>query len=158
VIPPYGPRHRLPDDSEDPASQHPFRFHGAARRPLALLGVRPANAFVFVDAYVLHVRFGPWSVTTPAPNVLDAEPLGALALWRTLGMRCSTADRALTFGTDRTGGLRIRFREPVHRFSSRAALGHPELTVTLEDPEPLLRRLAEPPAVIPPTWRRAREF
>jgi hypothetical protein len=150
VIPPYGHRHLLADDN---ARAHPFRFHRAARRPLALLGVRPANAHVFVDAHVLHVSFGPWAVITPTANVIDAEPVGALPLWQSLGVRCSPANRALTFGSDRTGALRLRFREPVHRFGSCAALGHPTLTVTLEDRELLLRRLRDRPAVIPPISR-----
>jgi hypothetical protein len=150
VIPPYGRRHLLADDAE---RTHPFRFHRAARRPLALLGVRPANAHVFVDAHVLHVSFGPWAVITPVANVIDAEPVGTLPLWRSLGVRCSPVDRALTFGSDRTGAVRLRFHDLVHRFGSRATPGHPRLTVTLEDRERLLRQLRERPAVIPPISR-----
>ena len=65
MIPPYGHSLRLADDG---ARAHPFRFHRAARRPLALLGVRPANAHVFVDAHVVHVSFGPWAIVTPPPT------------------------------------------------------------------------------------------
>ena len=150
MIPPYGHRLRLADDD---ARAHPFRFHRAARRPLALLGVRPANAHVFVDAHVLHVSFGPWAIVTPATNVVAADPVGALPVWRSLGVRCSSVDRALTFATARTGAVRLRFRDPVHRFGSCAGPGHPTLTVTLEQPELLLRQLRGRPAVIPPISR-----
>ncbi len=115
--------------------------------------MRPASAHVFVDAHVLHVSFGPWAIVTPATNVIAAEPVGALPVWRSLGVRCSSVDRGLTFATARTGGVRLRFRDPVHRFGSCTAPGHPTLTVTLEQPELLLRQLRGRPAVIPPISR-----
>ncbi len=84
MIPAYGRRHILPVDA---ASVHRFRFHRATLRPLALLGVRPANSYVFLDIDVLDVKFGPRRITTPTANILAAEPTGRLSLWRSLGVR-----------------------------------------------------------------------
>jgi hypothetical protein len=143
VIPPYGRRHTLP---EDDTSLHAFRFHRAARRPLSLLGVRPANSYVLVDTDVLDVKFGPWRITTLATNVLDAEPTGELSLWRFLRARKTGAERALTFGSHRTGGVRIRFRSAVHRLDDDAPTGHLLLIVTVQDPERLIARLRRGPS------------
>jgi hypothetical protein len=105
--------------------------------------VRPANSYVFVDIDVLDVKFGPWRITTYATNVLAAEPTGTLSLWRSLGARCAGGQHALTFGSDSTGGLRIRFRNAVHRLDSDSPIGHLTLTVTVQDPERLIARLRQ---------------
>ena len=140
MIPAYGRRHNLP---VDPASVHRFRFHRATLRPLALLGVRPANSYVFLDTDVLDVKFGPWRITTPTTNILAAEPTGRLSLWRSLGVRVREPGHALAFACHRTGGLRILFRRPVHRLDRHSQTGHLTLTVTVHDTQRLITRLRQ---------------
>ena len=80
-------------------------------------------------------------ITTPTTNVLAAEPTGRLSLWRSLGVRVREPGHSSTFAGHRTGGVRIRFRSPVHRLDSPTPTGLLTLTVTVQDPQRLIARL-----------------
>ena len=76
-------------------------------------GVTPWTAWVDVDTD-LHVRFGPWSLTTPVSNVVGTEVSGDYAFVKTAGpAHLSFTDRGVTFATNGERGLCVRFREPV---------------------------------------------
>jgi hypothetical protein len=108
---------------------------------LRLLGVPGGGSGVWLDDEVLDVTFGPWRVTTPVDNVAGADVDGPYSPWKVLGPRLSLADRGLTFGTTARAGACIRFREPVPGIEPTGLLLHPSLTVTVERPHLLVRRL-----------------
>ena len=60
-----------------------------------------------------------------------------------LGARLSLADRGLTFGTVATRGVCIQFREPVRGIEPTGLLRHPNLTVTVAEPDLLVTRLRQ---------------
>lgn len=103
----------------------PFGLHGAA------------DASVELDDDRLLVRFGYWSVCTPARNLAGAQVTGPFAAVTALGPRLSLADRGLTFGTSTEQGVCIRFHHPVPGIEPLGVLRHPGLTVTVDDPESL---------------------
>jgi hypothetical protein len=84
---------------------------------------------------LLDVRFGPLRIRTPLDNVAVADVTGPYVAWRVLGVRLSLADGGLTLGTATDRGACIRFHEPV------GPLRHRGLTVTVEAPHRLVRRL-----------------
>jgi hypothetical protein len=116
---------------------------------LRVLGVRPGSDGVRVEGDVLVARFGPWMLSTPLANVTGAETGGPYAVWKVIGPRLSLADRGLTFGTSPRAGVCISFREPVAGIEPTGLLKHPNLTVTVAEPELLVARLNRPSG--PPT-------
>lgn len=58
-------------------------------------------------------------------------------------MRLSLADEGLTFGTNRSAGVCVHFRDPVP--SPLRRKGHPALTVTVADVDGLMRSLSATP-------------
>jgi hypothetical protein len=113
------------------------------RLPLRLIGVTPERAFVLVENGRLAVRFGPWLLRTPLSNVLDATLTGPYAAWKAFGARLSLADRGVTFGTNAERGVCVRFRSPVPALLPGALLTHPGATLTIADPEELVKALQE---------------
>jgi hypothetical protein len=99
----------------------------------------------------LRARFGSWHVKTPLANVRGAEITGPYRFIKTAGpARLAITDRALTFATNGKNGVRVEFHDPVRRMEPLGLLRHPELTVTVEDPEALIT------AIIKPVTSRAR--
>jgi hypothetical protein len=123
-----------------------FRFarQPAARLPLLLWGVRSERTSVVVDELDVHVRFGRWELHTPRANVVTATVTGPYRWWRALGVRLSLSDRGITFGSSDIGGVCVQLRDPVPvRLGPLAMpLRHPNVTLTVEDPETLVRLLA----------------
>lgn len=130
----------------DPPRRFGFRFDPAFRLPLALLGVRPETAGVELGPEELTVRFGPWRLRTARGNVTGAEPGGPYRWWRAIGPHLSLADGGVTFGTSVTAGVCIRFATPVPGLAPGRWLRHPAVTVTVADPDGLLRALDSPVA------------
>ncbi|MER6754386.1 hypothetical protein ABT235_09445 [Micromonospora echinofusca] len=121
-----------------------FRFDPVFRPALALLGVRPATAWVDVDAAELVIRFGPWRLRTARRNVVGVAPTGPYRWWRGIGTRLSVADAGVTFASSTAAGLCLRFAEPVPALLPGGWLRHPGATVTVADPDALARALAAP--------------
>jgi len=96
---------------------------------------------VHFDGDVLDVRFGPWHVTTTAANIRSASVAGPYTAWKVLGARLSLADRGITFGTTTTAGVCVLFRDPVRGIEPTGVLRHPNLTVTVTQPERLVSAL-----------------
>src|SRR5450755_4773630 len=98
-----------------------FSFAPAYRSPARLFGIRPATAWVELKDERLEARFGPWRVSTPLSNVVDAVTTGPYEFLKTAGpARLAINDR----GLDPLGVLR-----------------HPELTVTVREGDRLAARL-----------------
>ena len=119
-----------------------FSFAPAYRSAARLFGIRPATAWVELKDERLEARFGPWRVSTPLSNVVDAVTTGPYAFLKTAGpARLAITDRGLTFATTGTRGVRIRFARPVRGLDPLGVLRHPELTVTVREGDGLAARL-----------------
>jgi hypothetical protein len=121
----------------------PFRFDVRFRLPLSVLGIRPATCQVAVCDERLEVHYGPWHLTTPWSNVIDARVSGPFKALFAVGPRLSLTDRGATFGTSARGGVCFRFHEPVGALLGEDRLRHPGLTVTVEDAERLVAAVDE---------------
>jgi hypothetical protein len=107
-----------------------------------LFGVTEQRAYVAIAGDQLRARFGPWFVETPVANIRHLEITGPYRLWRIAGpARYSPADRGLTFATRNDRGVLICFDEPVTGLDPLGRLRHPNLTVTVADPEGLVAAL-----------------
>ncbi|MEU4335750.1 hypothetical protein AB0F59_14070 [Micromonospora lupini] len=125
-------------------AQFPFRFDPALRPALALLGVRPATAWVAVTDQDLLIRYGPWRLRTGRDNVIGAEVTGPYRWWRVIGPRLSLVDGGVSFGSSTAGGVCLRFGVQVPALAPGGWPRHPAATVTVADPPALARLLAGP--------------
>ncbi|MEH0928994.1 hypothetical protein [Micromonospora sp. CPCC 205558] len=123
-------------------ARFPFRFDPVFRPVLALLGVRPATAWVAVTERDLTIRYGPWRLRTARDNVVAVELSGPYRWWRAIGPHLSLADGGATFGSSAVGGICLRFRVPVPALLPGGRPRHPAATVTVADPPALARLLA----------------
>jgi hypothetical protein len=120
-----------------------FAFDNRFRTWLLPLGVAPASAAAVVGREHLLVRFGLWTVTTRLDNIAETSIGGPYTWWRTIGVRVSLRDRGLTFGTNASSGVCLRFAEPVRGLDPLGVVRHPGLTMTLADPGGFLNALDE---------------
>jgi hypothetical protein len=120
-----------------------FAFDRFARIGLLLLGVRPANSFVEVTDTRFEARFGPWRLSTPLANVIDARVTGPYLWIKAIGPRGSRVDHGATFGTNARGGCCVCFDEPVGALLGPDRFHHPALTVTVADPDALAAYLRD---------------
>jgi hypothetical protein len=103
-------------------------------------GLRPGRDGVTItDAGTLLATFGFLKLETPLANIDDAHVTRNYRWWTAAGARKSLVDNGLTFGTNRSAGVCIHFREPVPSPVRRK--GHPALTVTVTDLDGLVQRL-----------------
>ncbi|MGA4728115.1 hypothetical protein ACWEOS_19465 [Micromonospora taraxaci] len=128
----------------DVATRFPFRFDPLFRPVLALVGVRPATAWVVVTDRDLMIRYGPWRLRTARANVIAVELSGPYRWWRVIGPHVSMVDRGASFGSSTAGGICLRFGEPVPALVPGGRVRHPAATVTVADPPALARLLAVP--------------
>lgn len=120
-----------------------FRFEPLYENAARVFGVTPSRARVTVDEDIFEARYGPWRVRTPRSNVTGAEVTGPYAVWKTAGpARFAVTDRGLTFASNRHRGVRVDFAEPVRGLEPTGRLRHPELTVTVADPDGLAALLS----------------
>jgi hypothetical protein len=117
------------------AFEHDPRF----ALPLRLLGVRPRTCWVELDDAHFTARFGPWRLRTPVTNLAGVCRTGPFTWFKAIGPRGSLADRGATFGTAPRGGVCVTFHEPVGALLGEGRMLHPGLTVTVADPEALLK-------------------
>lgn len=129
----------------------PFAFdpsHRAAARPF---GIHPENAWVEVTDSGLEARYGRWRLHTPLRNIERVELTGPYRYVKTAGPpRLGITDGGLTFGSNHRRGVLITFRSRVRAIDPTGLLRHPELTVTVADPEALVEVLRERIAAPPP--------
>ena len=115
----------------------PLRITRRWRLPLLAWGVTPSRAWVEVDERELRARYGWWKLSTPLSNIASYSTSGPYRWWRAIGLRQSIPDLGLTFGTSTHGGVTVTFREKVRLF----LVGHPDLTVTVDDVDGFARAL-----------------
>jgi hypothetical protein len=115
-----------------------FAFAPAYRTLARALRVTPVTAWVEVGDREFEARFGPWRVRTPLTNITDVDVTGPYAFWKTAGpARLAITDRGLTFATNGDHGVLILFENPVRGLEPLGIIRHPELTVTVADPDGL---------------------
>ncbi|HUR76859.1 MAG TPA: hypothetical protein VMZ22_02850 [Acidimicrobiales bacterium] len=134
----------------------PPRHHRSALRrdePFAtasrLFGVTSDNSYVEVHEEELEIRFGPWQLKTSLDNIESVQESGPFKWWKVIGgPRLSLLDRGITFATSAQGGVCIRFCEPVPGLEPRGVIRHPGATVTVDDPEALVRFIENARSVV----------
>jgi hypothetical protein len=119
----------------------PFDFDPRFAPLLRPLGVHGGSAYVETTDGTLRARFGPWLLETDQDNVRCVSVAGPYRWFKAIGARVSMADRGITFGTNARRGVCIEFREPVRGFDPLGLIRHPNLTVTVADPEALVSAL-----------------
>lgn len=130
--------HHLPD----PVHVFPFDFSDVASVASRLVGVWPMSSGVSVSAHDVSIRFGPWELTTPVENVRSATVTRHLPLLAAGGPpRIDPRTKALTLATSTQRGVKLRFVEPVRGGLPTDRVRHPEVTVTVRDPEGLVSLL-----------------
>ena len=103
-------------------------------------GVRPRKDGVTItDDGTFRATFGFFRVETPLTNIDGAHVTRNYRWWTAAGARGSLVDDGLTFGTNRTAGVCVHFREPVP--SPLRRKGHSAITVTVADVDGLAGRL-----------------
>jgi hypothetical protein len=119
-----------------------FEFDPPHRRASWLFGISAGNAVVRLSAAGLDACFGPWRLSTPYSNISSVAVSGPYHLVKTIGPpRLSVSDRGLTFATNSRAGVCITFRTPVPGIEPTGRLRHPNLTVTVADPDGLAKTL-----------------
>ncbi len=103
-------------------------------------GVRPTKDGVTItDEGTFRATFGFFRVETPLTNIDGARVTRNYRWWTAAGARGSLVDDGLTFGTNRTAGVCVHFRERVP--SPLRRKGHSAITVTVADVDGLAARL-----------------
>jgi len=122
----------------DETRRFEFDFAPSYGRFQRLISITPDRAWVEVGPELLKAKFGFYGLETPLANVERAEVTGPYAYWKTAGpARLGVTDGGLTFATNGERGVLITFRESVRSEGPLKFLSHPELTVTVADPEGL---------------------
>lgn len=121
-----------------------FRFSFLYRLLAAPFGVTPGTAMVQIRDDYFEVRFGPWWLRTPVANLVRWEHTGPYSVPKTAGpAHLSLADKGITFATNRKAGICFEFSEPVPAMDPLSLFRHPNVTVTVEDPDRLERAVAQ---------------
>ncbi len=119
-----------------------FSFAPAYRASARVFAVGPSTAWVEVGSDRLEARFGPWRVSTPITNILNAAITGPYAFLKTAGpARLAITDGGLTFASNGSQGVLITFGRPVRGIDPVGLIRHRELTVTVREPDRLLALL-----------------
>ena len=97
--------------------------------------LRPSRDGVTLADDDFVATLGLVKITTPRTNITGAHITRNYRWWTACGVRMSSVDDGLTFGTNRDAGLCIHFAERVRSPLRRD--GHSALTVTVADLEGL---------------------
>ncbi|KUI11824.1 hypothetical protein AU193_15790 [Mycobacterium sp. GA-1285] len=123
-----------------PDRRFEFRFTTPYRLAGLPFGIRPSTCEVRVGAGRLTARFGPWQIQTALTNIADASITGPYTFVKTAGpAHLSLADRGLTFATNGDRGVCLAMVEPIRGIDPFGLLQHPNLTLTVDDCDALLR-------------------
>lgn len=134
-------RHRR-NDLPEPVHVFPFDFTDITALASRLYGVFPASSGVAVSARELTVRFGPWVLRTPVENIRSARVTRELPVLAAGGPpRVDPRTRGITMATTPHRGVKLQLREPVPGALPTERLRHPEIIVTVRDPEGLVALL-----------------
>jgi hypothetical protein len=139
------------------AERFEFAFDPTYRSLARAFAITPQKAWVEVSDTKFYARFGPFRLATPLSNIAGVAITGPYAMFKTAGpARLGITDGSLTFASNGDRGVLLRFATPVGGKGRLGLLRHPELTVTVADPERLAALLdarrggAEGPAAEPP--------
>lgn len=110
---------------------------------LRLLGITPLSSRVEVDDQRVLATFGPWTTTFPIDDIESVRTSGPYRSYRAIGPRGSLADGGITFGSTADRGVCIVLRRPTHGLDPFGVLRHRNVTLTVEEPERLVKDLAE---------------
>lgn len=117
----------------------PFAFDPRYARAARPFGIGPGNAWVRLTGDTIEARYGRWRVVTPLANVTAASITGPFAFVKTAGpARLAVTDQGLTFASNGDRGVLLTFAERVRGIERFGLIRHPELTVTVADPEGLV--------------------
>jgi len=106
----------------------------------APFGVRPSkDGVTLTESGEFVATYGLLRLETKLDNIYGAHITRGYRWWTAIGARQSFVDDGLTFGTNASAGVCVHFREKVR--SSLRRSGHSALTVTVADPEGLIRAL-----------------
>ena len=120
-----------------------FRFHPLYRVLGLPFGITKRSTSVDIVDDQLTVRFGPWRLRTAVSNIASCERTGPYTVLKTAGpAHLSLADRGVTFATNPEAGLCLRFTEPVPAIDPFGWIRHPAATVTVDQPDDLIRALS----------------
>lgn len=112
-----------------------FRFSPAYERAARPFGITPPNAWVEVGEHEVVARYGHWRLRTSLSNIASVEITGPYRFFKTGGPpRLGVTDIGLTFASNGDRGVLMRFHDKV---PGLGPLRHPELTVTVADPDAL---------------------
>ena len=118
-----------------PGARFEFRFVPRYARAARLFGITPEQAWVEVGQDDVVARYGRWRAATPLRNIATVEVTGPYLFIKTAGPpRLGITDLGLTFASNGERGVLLRFHEKI---AGLGPLRHPELTVTVAEPEAL---------------------
>lgn len=118
-----------------------FAFTPIFRRLGRCFGVSPRTAWAEVSDDSLDVHFGPWRIRSSLLNISTVEPTGPYAFSKTAGPARLSLDRGLALATNSDHGLLVTFHEAVRGIEPFGLVRHPDLTITVADPEALAEEL-----------------
>ncbi len=119
-----------------------FRFAPAYCRAARPFGITPARAWVEIDDEYFVANYGRWRLRTPLSNISRVAITGPYRFYRTAGpARLGVTDAGLTFASNGDRGVLITFRKRVPAIEPLGVVRHPELTVTVADPDGLVAAL-----------------
>ena len=120
------------------AERFEFAFDPTYRTLARAFAITPAKAWVEVSDTKFYARFGPFRLSTPLSNIAGVAITGPYAMFKTAGpARLGITDGSLTFASNGDRGVLLRFATPVGGKGRLGLLRHPELTVTVAEPERL---------------------
>ncbi|HEY7703918.1 MAG TPA: hypothetical protein VID03_03720 [Acidimicrobiia bacterium] len=126
-----------------PDRHFPYDFDRRFRLAWSLFGARPeSDGVTLTEDGRFLATYGRFRVETPLANVASARSTGPYRWWKAVGVRGSAVDSGITFGTTPRAGVCVLFIEPIPQlFPPRP--DHAGLTVTVVDPDGLVRALSE---------------
>lgn len=144
------PGHRPEHDQDKPSGPPPlasparfdFLFDSWMRPISKLFGADEGHAFVEVDQHGLDITFGPWHLHADHADIARWSEAGPYHPLKVMGPpHLSLADRGITFATSCRRGICIELARPRPAIDPFGLIRHPNVTVTLADPEGFGRAL-----------------
>lgn len=131
-------------DAGTDVRRFPFRFSRSYLPAARLFGITPERAWVEVGTGDLEARYGRWQVMTTLENIAAVRITGPYRYVKTAGPpHLGVTDLGLTFAGNGDRGVELSFVRPVAGIEPWGLLRHPELTVTVADPDGLKALLSE---------------
>ena len=125
-------------------SHFDFVFDPVFRLAALPFGITPGSTGVELAGRRLHVRFGPWRLTTTVDNVVHVGATGPYAWPKVIGPpHLSAADGGITFATNARAGVCLQLRDPVKGIEPIGLIRHGGVTLTVASPQQLIDALGQ---------------